>query len=177
MKIRDLPCDTLKELLAVCAEHDLKCDDIVNFDIEQLELYIRAAVEDRDARYERRRKWCALMDESDSLINPIRARCPDLKFEELFRFLQGPDRVRADAIERELDEMARVPLVTRDRQKWHEAVENEILDQLPGGSTDVEKIATAVLSRDPAYPPGPVQQYVEHILKLPILLGFLKTGE
>lgn len=103
MKSRNLPCNKLEELLALCAKHDLKCDDIINFDIEQLELYIRAAVEDRDARYERRRKWCALMDELDSLIDPISARYPDLKFEELFRFLQGPDRVRADAIDRELD--------------------------------------------------------------------------
>lgn len=73
--------------------------------------------------------------------------------------------------------MARVPLVARDRQKWHEAVENEILDQLPRGSTDVKKIVTAVLSRDPGYPPWPVQQYVERILQLPILLGILKTDE
>jgi hypothetical protein len=73
--------------------------------------------------------------------------------------------------------MTGITLVTRDRQKRHAAGENEILDQLPRGSTDVEEIVAAVLSRDPAYPPGPVQRYVEYILQLPILLGRLKTGE
>jgi hypothetical protein len=117
------------------------------------------------------------MDEFDSLINPIRAKYPDLKTEELIWFLHGPDQARAYAVDRELLEMAKVRLVTRDRQKWHEAVENEILDQLPHGSTSVNKIVDAVLSRDPAYPPVPVRRYVEYLLEIPILGGYMGTGD
>jgi hypothetical protein len=111
------------------------------------------------------------------MINPIRAQYPDLETEKLIGFLRGPDQARAYAIDQELREIACVPLVTRDRQKWHEAVENEILSQLPRGSTSVNKIVAAVLSRDPAYPPGPVRRYVEYILEIPILGGYLETGD
>ena len=72
--------------------------------------------------------------------------------------------------------MASAPVVKRDRQKWHEAVENEILDQLPRRSTSVNQIVSAVLSRDPAYPPGPVRRYVEYILEIPIFMGDLKPA-
>jgi hypothetical protein len=67
--------------------------------------------------------------------------------------------------------------VTRDRQKWHEAVENEILDQLPRGSTSVNRIVAAMLRRGSTSPPGPVQQYAEISPQIPLIPGFLKTGE
>jgi hypothetical protein len=73
--------------------------------------------------------------------------------------------------------MASAPVVKRDRQKWHEAVENEILDQLPRRSTSVNQIVAAVLSRDPAYPPGPVRRYVDYLLEIAILIGRLETGK
>jgi hypothetical protein len=43
-------------------------------------------VEDRDAHIERVRKLCDLMDEFDSLIDPIRAQYPDLEHEKLIGF-------------------------------------------------------------------------------------------
>ena len=89
MKIRDLSPEQLKELLAVCAEAELKCESILDFEIEELPLYIQAAVEDRDARIERRRKWCALMDQFCRLIDPIRAQYPDLEHGKLIWFLHA----------------------------------------------------------------------------------------
>jgi hypothetical protein len=77
MKIRDLPREKLEYLLAICAEAELSCKGILDFDIEDLELYIRAAAEDRDRRIEVRRKWLALTDELDGLIDPIRTEYPD----------------------------------------------------------------------------------------------------
>ena len=141
-----------------------------------MELYIRAAVEDRDARIKRRRQCCALILELNRLIDPVEERYPDLKLEEKIDRLSGPDRAQARVIYRELCEM-QGPAVSRDRQKWHEAVENEIMDQLPRGSTNVKKIVAAVLSRDPTFPRASVQRYVEYLLQLPILLGCLETGE
>jgi hypothetical protein len=177
MKIRDLSPEQLKELLAVCAEAELKCESILDFEIEELPLYIQAAVEDRDARIERRRKFCALMDEFDRLIDPIRAQYPDLEDEKLIWFMHGKDQIHAYAISRELHEMVGSPLVTRDRQEWHAAVEEEVLEQLPRGSTSVNQIVAAVLSRDPTYPPEPVRRYVEYLLEIPILIGALETGQ
>jgi hypothetical protein len=78
MKIRDLPRQQFEKLLAICAEAELRRRGILDFDIEELELYIRAAVEDRDARIERRRKWCALLEELDPLIDPIDALAQSL---------------------------------------------------------------------------------------------------
>lgn len=131
MKIRDLSPEQLEGIFAVCAEAELNCDDILGIEIEDLSLYIQAAVEDRDARIERTRKFYALLDEFDSLIGPIRAEYPGLEDEKLFWLLHGTDQIRAYAIHRELRQMASAPLVKRDREGWHEAVENEILDQLP----------------------------------------------
>jgi hypothetical protein len=177
MKIRDLPRQQLEGLLTICAEAELRCTGILDFDIEDLEPYIRAAAEDRDRRIEVRRKWLALTDEVDGLIDPIRTEFPNLEFEQQIEHLSGPDRARADAIDCELLEMAHAPVVTRDRQRWHGDVETEIQNQLPSGSTSVKKIVAAVLSRDPTYPTGPVQRYVEYLLQLPILLGLLNRHE
>jgi hypothetical protein len=176
MKIRDLSPEQLEELSGVCAAAELKCNGILDIEIEDLPLFIEAAVEDRDAHIERMRKWCDLMDEFDSLIDPIRAQYPDLEHEKLIWLLHGTDQVRAYAIHRELLEMITPPLVKRDRQKWHDAVENEILDQLPGRSTSVNQIVGAMLSRDPAHPPEPVRRYVEYLLEIPILMGRLETS-
>ena len=65
--------------------------------------------------------------------------------------------------------MTGVTQVKRDRQTWQEAVENEILHQLHRVSIDVDEIVAAVLSRDPAYPAGPVRQYVESVFERAIL--------
>jgi hypothetical protein len=118
------------------------------------------------------------MDELESLINPICKQYPNLENEDLIGFLHGPDQARAYAIHRELMEILSVPLVTRDRQRWHEAVENEILYQLPRGSTTVNKIVAAVLSRNPAYPLDPVYRYAEYVLEGGSIFGDdLETGD
>src|SRR5262249_36315074 len=117
------------------------------------------------------------MDEFDRLIDPISAQNPEIGAEELISLLHGTDQIRAHAIYRELLEMITPPLVKRDRQKWHEAVENEILDHMPGRSTSVNQIVDAVLSRNPAYPPEPVRRYVEYLLEIPILMGRLETSQ
>jgi hypothetical protein len=51
------------------------------------------------------------------------------------------------------------------------------MSRLPRRSTSVNQIVAAVLSRDPAYPPGPVRRYVEYLLEIPILMGRLETSQ
>jgi hypothetical protein len=106
MKIRHLPRELLEALLAMCANAELRCKDIPDIDIEELEPYIRAAVEDRDAPIDRVRKWCALMYELGGLLDPVDAPYPHLGIEEQIGRLYGSDRVRAHVIYRELLEMA-----------------------------------------------------------------------
>src|SRR5215469_10585653 len=74
VKIGNLPREQLDAILADCERYELSCKGILDFDIEELELYIRAAVEDRDARIERRRKCCGLILELNRLIDPVEER-------------------------------------------------------------------------------------------------------
>jgi hypothetical protein len=169
MKIRDLPPEELEELLDICAEQGLNCDHVLSFEIEKLPVYSPGAVEDREALIDSRTKWWALKNEFNGLIDPMRAQYPDLGTEKLISFLSKTDQARAYAIDRELLEMTGVSVVKCDRQTWREAVENEILHQLHRASIDVDEIVASVLSRDPAYPAGPVRQYVEFIMEMAIL--------
>ena len=59
-----------------------------------------------------------------------------------------------------------MPLVTRDRQPWHSAVEEEICRGLgrPGGFT-IDDVVNAVLSRDSDFPPDSVRRYTQFILE------------
>ena len=61
--------------------------------------------------------------------------------------------------------MCTVPLVTRDRQPWHGAVEQEVCDWLDqGAGGTIDDVVKAVLARDSAYPHDLVRRYLVYIL-------------
>jgi hypothetical protein len=57
---------------------------------------------------------------------------------------------------------------THRRQKWHDAVENEISRSR---ATSVDDVAARVLAQDPTYPAERVRAYARYILEKPMPRG------
>jgi hypothetical protein len=164
MRINELP-DGVKQKLREVLAGDLPWENIQNLTLEELDLWVKAKLEDLEQALERKRRRRAVEAEIGDLARSVSEKYPDLPLWKVEYFLHGEVRKRFQELMREIDEMSRVPLVTRNRQPWHQAVEEEIDFQLSRGPTDIDSIADAVVKRDRAYPPERVREYTAYILE------------
>jgi hypothetical protein len=168
MLIRDLPDEVQQQqkLREVFADDPATLEKIRNLTLDEAVLFIQADMEDRDQRMARKQRRWAVEDEIDDLARSVREKYPDIKLRQVEYFLQDEVSKRFQALMRELHEMSHVPLVARDRQPSHQAVEEEITFQLKQGGTYIDSVVAAVLKRNPAYPPERVREYATYILRM-----------
>jgi hypothetical protein len=164
MRITELPEDVKQELREALVGH-MPWESIQNLTVEELSVWVTAKLEDHEQAMERRRHRLAVEDEIDDLGRSVWEKYPDLSVYKVEYFLRGEVRQRFQALLCELTEMSCPPLVTRNRQPWHGAVEEEIVFQVEHGSMDIDRIVNAVLGRDPSYPPDRVREYTRYILE------------
>ena len=166
MLIRDLPTEEREGFRALIEQAGQSWEVIQGLTIQEAHDWMQTLAGDSSASLERKRRRLAVEKELNALAHPISERYPDLPMGKVEYFLHGEQRARFQELMRELQEISKVPLVTRDRQPWHRAVEEVICCGLhqDGGCT-VEDVVDAVLGRDPAYPAAPVRRYVEYLLE------------
>jgi hypothetical protein len=164
MLIRDLPEDEKQKLREVLAG-DPPWELIQDLTLEEASLWIEAQLEDRQQAIERRRRRMAVEEELDDLLRSVGEKYP-IQLWKVEYLLHGEARKRFQTLIHELKEMSQVPLVKRDRQLWHQAVEKEIYLQLRRrGATDIASVVAAVLKRNPDYPSDRVREYTAYILE------------
>jgi len=174
MLIRDLPEEAKRELRALLEADGERWELIEGLTPEEFDLWFKAREEDDAARLERINRRLAVETELRELERPVLNQYPDLPWRKVEYFLHGEARARFQQLRRELREMSDGPLVTRNRQPWHEAVEQEIEIHLRKGGFSIhphkgwftiDQVVAAVLARDSVYPPEPVRQYSTYILE------------
>ncbi|HYI92019.1 MAG TPA: hypothetical protein VEX68_00605 [Bryobacteraceae bacterium] len=164
MKVKDLPQADLNKLRSFMPT-DTEWDVISDLEVHELPAWIGAILEDLDARIARKRRLKELYLEAERLMDAISSKNPELTPRTIVPLLREPDQRRFWQIIQELDQITKVSLVTRDRQPWHGAVEEEILSRLHPGGTNVDEVVATVLRRNPTYPPGPVRRYAAYLLE------------
>jgi hypothetical protein len=175
MLIRDLPEEARRELHAAVEAHGERWELIEGLTVEEFEDWMGARADDAKARAERNRRFLLILAELWELEDKAVQIAGNVESWKLEYFLHGEDRVRWQQLRREAEEMCTVPLVTRNRQPWHGAVEQELirgLERKKGCATDqvVAAVVAAVLARDSSYPAEPARRYAEYFLEMPYLL-------
>jgi hypothetical protein len=166
MLIRDLPTEQREQFRAWVERAGQPWEVIQGLTMYEAHDWMQTCVEDSSARLERMLHRLAVQEELFALADPVNERYPDLPMEKVEYFLHGKQRARFQELMRELAEISKVQLITRDRQPWHGAAEEAICCGLEqGGGCTVEDVVDAVLARDPAYPGEQVRRYVEYILE------------
>jgi hypothetical protein len=182
MKVRDLPDDYRKEAYACLRDAGVDPAEVENLPLEELALFAQAKIDDSDRRFAQTLHRIQLADELMALLAPVEAKHPGLPLCKAAWFLPQAQQQRVYAILRELNQLSRPVLVTRDRQPWHAAVERviEIDHQLDfrrengvhaflvtsGENLDamIDRTALRVLAQDSTWPPDRVRRYAEQIL-------------
>jgi hypothetical protein len=166
MLVQELPEEERHQLRALLEAAGERWDRVEGFTLEELQQWFGAREDDLKAKLERTQRRLAVETELSELADLVTDKVGDIPMGKIEYFLHGAERERFQELMRELGEMSEVPLVTRNRQPWHDASEQELNRALnrKGGCT-IDDVVKAVLARDSAYPAGSVREYVTYILE------------
>uniref|UniRef100_Q027Z6 Uncharacterized protein n=1 Tax=Solibacter usitatus (strain Ellin6076) TaxID=234267 RepID=Q027Z6_SOLUE len=182
MKIRELPGEEREDLYDIFRGNNFDPAEVEDLEVGDLVPFLQARSEDDKRKIERQRQRKRLFSELNTLLDPVMTKHPGLPLVKAAWFLPQEQQQRVYVILRELEQQVRPAVITRNRQRWHAAVEdmvetalgrdfvreNGVRGFLVTSHEDldalIDYVALQVLQQNANWPPDMVRRYAQQLL-------------